>query len=135
MELQVGTVAIETAHGADRGHQLNKFIKSGTINNNYVAVLTLLLRMRQAAIHPALVTKDQAADKDAIEAPLPALTASGKLLDRSADDDDDVDELANALGSLDVKKARTCQVCTEPLPSDRRGNHCVDADIGRASQL
>ncbi|KAJ1553130.1 hypothetical protein HK096_009108, partial [Nowakowskiella sp. JEL0078] len=38
--------------------KFNSYVKAGTVMNNYSHVLVLLLRLRQACLHPGLVSKD-----------------------------------------------------------------------------
>jgi SNF2 family DNA or RNA helicase len=105
--------------------QVEKFMESGTVMNNYTAVLVLLLRLRQgttacfwllppsiesildlvACNHPALVTKDFGKDKDAIE--------STPAKEKDTNEDDDLaDDLAARMANLGlVKEGPTCTVC------------------------
>ncbi|KIY68112.1 hypothetical protein CYLTODRAFT_351900 [Cylindrobasidium torrendii FP15055 ss-10] len=73
---------------------------------NYMGVLLLLLRLRQACNHCALVTKDFKDDLSAVE-PRPAA--------KNESQETDADDLANALENLAV--TRKCRVCQTDLPS------------------
>lgn len=95
----------------------NKFIKSGTANANYTSVLTLLLRLRQACVHPSLVTKSLDTDVDAIT------DAVSKSSISAAPEKDEADELADLLGGLGVAKGKTCQMCFVKL-DDSSSQHC-----------
>ncbi|KAG6820007.1 hypothetical protein H0H93_006553 [Arthromyces matolae] len=75
----------------------------GNGKNNYISVLLLLLRLRQACNHPILVTKDYKSDMDALE----------PKDQKNADDDDDTDDLVGAFSQLGV--TRKCYVCTSEL--------------------
>ncbi|KDR77106.1 hypothetical protein GALMADRAFT_66302 [Galerina marginata CBS 339.88] len=89
---------------------------------NYISVLLLLLRLRQACNHPILVSKDYKNDSDALE---PKAVEKGKD-DKDPDADDD---LIAAFGQLGV--TRKCQMCTSELRSENVGEgewstHCRD---------
>jgi SNF2 family DNA or RNA helicase len=110
---------------------LNKFIKSGSVQNNYTSMLVLLLRLRQgeelsdnrvsgymsadfhgvACNHPSLISKNFTDDKEAVE---PKGAEEGK-------DVDEADELADLFGEMGVSgAAKKCQMCQAPsvlLPS------------------
>jgi SNF2 family DNA or RNA helicase len=101
---------------------VSKFQRAGSLQANYTAILTLLLRLRQgscvattqegladvrrsACNHPGLVTRDLLKDKDALES---------KPADKGQADplrDDEGDELADALAGLTVETSRKCTVC------------------------
>nr|KIR45923.1 hypothetical protein I312_04893 [Cryptococcus bacillisporus CA1280] len=95
----------------------NKFVKSGTANANYTSVLTLLLRLRQACVHPSLVTKSLDTDVDAIT------DAVSKSSISTAPEKDEADELADLLGGLGVAKGKTCQMCFVKL-DDNSAQYC-----------
>ncbi|WVR06061.1 hypothetical protein IAU60_003089 [Kwoniella sp. DSM 27419] len=106
----------------------NKFLRNGTAMNNYTSVLTMLLRLRQACVHPSLVTKSVATDVDAIadEASKPKEVLAEAL--------DQADELADLLGGLGVASGKTCQMCFVKL-KDPNSIHCtVCADIAAQSK-
>lgn len=75
----------------------------GSKGNNYISVLLLLLRLRQACNHPILVSADYKKDSEALE---PKSVPKGSD-DKTADPDDD---LIAAFGQLGV--TRKCQMCT-----------------------
>ncbi|KAG5637212.1 hypothetical protein H0H81_005375 [Sphagnurus paluster] len=87
--------------------------------NNYISVLLLLLRLRQACNHPILVAQDYKKDMDAVEPQAKKNT-----------EEDDGDDLVGAFAQLGV--TRKCQVCTSELNSsntDKMGDlesHCID---------
>ncbi|KAG6865601.1 hypothetical protein C0991_001025 [Blastosporella zonata] len=76
----------------------------GNGKNNYISVLLLLLRLRQACNHPILVTQDYKADNDALD----------PKAKKNTDEDDD-DDLVGAFAQLGV--TRKCQMCTIELNS------------------
>lgn len=94
---------------------------------NMIASLVLLLRLRQACSHPAMVTGNLRTDAGAIgsaattESTSTSTTKSG--IDASAagvaanDDDDDDDGLAAMLSGLSVATKR-CEQCNVELPLD-----------------
>ncbi|WVQ82473.1 hypothetical protein IAT38_004602 [Cryptococcus sp. DSM 104549] len=101
----------------------NKFVKSGG-KFNQMSMLTLLLRLRQACVHPTLVTKSISTDADAIGATASAgasrVSSSQNLVEAPKDDADD---LADLLGGLGVAKGKTCQMCFIKL-QDPAADHC-----------
>ncbi|KAB5589431.1 SNF2 family DNA-dependent ATPase [Ceratobasidium theobromae] len=119
---------------------LNKFIRAGTVMNNYTSVLLLLLRLRQgksaasrliylnallACDHPSLVSKDFQRDVDAVESK-PAKK-----------DDSEDDELADLFQKMGVdKRITTCAICQTELPPDARSDekHCDDCAEHLAAQ-
>ncbi|CAO1636237.1 unnamed protein product [Jaminaea pallidilutea] len=108
---------------------------------NHVAKLVLLLRLRQATSHPALVTKSVEADADAMtvggERKTVSEVPSGSSAAPSAADDSG-DELADLVANLNVgtakcerckgglseseamRKVLICDVCEEALKEDAR---------------
>ncbi|KAF9045436.1 SNF2 family N-terminal domain-containing protein [Panaeolus papilionaceus] len=92
-----------------------------TTNKNYMSMLLLLLRLRQACNHPILVAKDYKQDTDAVE---PRAVTKGK-----DDLDADADDLIAAFGQLGVTKK--CQLCMTVLSSSNTAEapwqtHCMD---------
>ena len=79
---------------------LETYRRAGDMAKNYTSVLILLLRLRQACNHPALISKDYVADKEAVD----PVEAKNKDLD-------DADDLADAFGQMGVSAARKCQMC------------------------
>ncbi|KAG6811355.1 hypothetical protein H0H92_007820 [Tricholoma furcatifolium] len=77
----------------------------GNGQSNYMSVLLLLLRLRQACNHPVLVAQDYKTDMDAVE------PQSKK--DQDPGQDDDTDDLIGAFANLGV--TRKCKVCTAEL--------------------
>ncbi|KAG7442867.1 uncharacterized protein BT62DRAFT_935597 [Guyanagaster necrorhizus] len=91
--------------------------------SNYMSVLLLLLRLRQACNHPALVSKDFKNDADAID------PKQAKNTESQSQDSADGDDLVAAFGQLNV--VRKCRVCTNELTptNTAAGNwdtHCTD---------
>ncbi|KAJ4489981.1 SNF2 family DNA-dependent ATPase [Lentinula aciculospora] len=92
--------------------------KSG-VKANYMSVLLLLLRLRQACNHPILVSKDYKEDLDAVD--------SKEAKKGSADVDGD--DLIAAFDQLNVSKK--CKMCTANLTTLNTSktildNHCDD---------
>ncbi|PPQ99319.1 hypothetical protein CVT24_009187 [Panaeolus cyanescens] len=92
-------------------------------NKNYMSMLLLLLRMRQACNHPILVSKDYKQDTDAVE----PRAVKGK-----DDLEPDADDLIAAFGQLGVTKK--CQLCMTVLNSDNTAEapwqtHCTDCAL------
>ncbi|GFZ45489.1 Hydrolase acting on acid anhydrides to facilitate cellular and subcellular movement [Saitozyma sp. JCM 24511] len=88
----------------------NKFLRNGTAMANYTSVLTMLLRLRQACDHPALVTASLAVDSDELKLAV-----------------DDADDLADLLGGLGVDKGKKCEMCYTTLQNgeSKRCAECV----------
>ncbi|KAJ7286231.1 SNF2 family DNA-dependent ATPase [Mycena rebaudengoi] len=112
---QVFYTALETK----MGDVIEKLL--GQSGSNYIGVLLLLLRLRQACNHPCLVSKDYKTDMDAVDPKTKKSDAS--------DVGDDGDDLVAAFGALNV--VRKCQVCMAELNPQNIGsgeydNHCVD---------
>ncbi|TEB32621.1 hypothetical protein FA13DRAFT_1731108 [Coprinellus micaceus] len=92
--------------------------KSKSAGSNYMSVLLLLLRLRQACNHPLLVSKDFKKDAEAVES-TPAKSRGGDAED---------DGLIAAFGQLSV--IRKCQMCTIVLSPTNTGEgewktHCT----------
>ncbi|WVQ97656.1 hypothetical protein IAU59_004770 [Kwoniella sp. CBS 9459] len=105
----------------------NKFVKNGTAMANYTSVLTLLLRLRQACVHPSLVTKSLSVDAEAI-------ADGGTQPKEVTEAPDQADELADLLGGLGVASGKTCQMCFVKL-QDPSASHCeACADIARQAE-
>ncbi|SGZ31931.1 BQ5605_C042g12047 [Microbotryum silenes-dioicae] len=94
--------------------RMNAFVDAGTVMSNYTSVLTLLLRMRQACSHPALVTGNKVDEAEAIDINVDPnkATAIGVI--------DDETGLANLLGGLSVETS-TCAMCPRPSRSKDDG--------------
>lgn len=96
-----------------RADDRSKYNKRGDLMSNYVQVLVLLLRLRQACGHPALITKDfdtDSLDRDAIKSA------------KEEADGDDVDDLVSALGGVDLGPAqKRCSACDDPV---EKGDLC-----------
>ncbi|WVQ61960.1 uncharacterized protein L199_000093 [Kwoniella botswanensis] len=93
----------------------NKFVKNGSAMANYTSVLTMLLRLRQACVHPLLVTKSLTTDSDAI--------GDAATQPKEVETADQADELADLLGGLGVGSGKTCQLCYVKL-QDQSSTHC-----------
>ncbi|WWC66176.1 uncharacterized protein I206_100077 [Kwoniella pini CBS 10737] len=105
----------------------NKFVKSGTAAANYTSVLTMLLRLRQACVHPSLVTKSLTTDSDAL--------GDAQTQPKEVETTDQADELADLLGGLGVAGGKTCQMCFVKL-QDQTSIHCEGcADIVKQAEV
>ncbi|WRT64369.1 uncharacterized protein IL334_001301 [Kwoniella shivajii] len=104
----------------------NRFVKSGTAMANYTSVLTMLLRLRQACVHPSLVTKSLTLDTDAI--------TDSASQPKELESPDQADELADLLGGLGVESGKTCQMCFVKL-QNTSAKHCdACTDIARQAE-
>ncbi|KAK8866127.1 hypothetical protein IAR55_001278 [Kwoniella newhampshirensis] len=102
----------------------NRFVESGTAMHNYTSVLTLLLRLRQACVHPSLVTRSLSADADAITNDVSRPPGAEKA--------DQADQLADLLSTLGVAGGKTCQMCFVKLETPTTSDHCEACeDIAR----
>ncbi|WWC58824.1 uncharacterized protein I303_101368 [Kwoniella dejecticola CBS 10117] len=105
----------------------SRFVKSGTATANYTSVLTMLLRLRQACVHPSLVTKSLITDSD-------ALSGEAQSQPKEEEKTDQADELADLLGGLGVAGGKTCQMCFVKL-QEQASTHCeACADIVRQAE-
>ncbi|KAL8278389.1 hypothetical protein RQP46_009281 [Phenoliferia psychrophenolica] len=87
--------------------EMNAFMKAGTAMSNYTSVLTLLLRMRQACSHPALVTGTSITDLDALD---PEVQKQ-----KPASTEDTLDDLIGGLDKLAVEApVVACVLCEKP---------------------
>ncbi|KAJ3774605.1 SNF2 family DNA-dependent ATPase [Lentinula raphanica] len=99
--------------------QLVEDAQKAGVKANYMSVLLLLLRLRQACNHPVLVSKDYKEDLDAVD--------SRGAKKGSADVDGD--DLIAAFDQLNV--SRKCKMCTAELTTRNTGkrlleSHCDD---------
>ncbi|KAH9823048.1 SNF2 family N-terminal domain-containing protein [Melampsora americana] len=99
--------------------RMAKMAASGDMQKSYIAILTLILRMRQATLHPSLGSEK--AELASLEAAVPNPATQEEI-------DEKVDDLADLMGGLGVKQAApTCAICLEILPDDMLpGPHCAD---------
>jgi len=93
----------------------------GGAKTDYIGALVLLLRLRQACNHPQLIRSAMEKDKDAL------VTAGlgSQSPTKKSSSVGDVDDLADMLGSLDVKN-KTCDICQVKLSAD-----CIEAGMIR----
>ncbi|MBW0473038.1 hypothetical protein O181_012753 [Austropuccinia psidii MF-1] len=97
--------------------RMAKLVQGNNAPKNYIAILTLILRMRQATLHPALGSDK--ADHDSLEV---AVTTTPSTTE---DLEDKVDDLADMMGGLGVAQTK-CIVCLETLPPESVGSvHCT----------
>ncbi|TBU59783.1 SNF2 family N-terminal domain-containing protein [Dichomitus squalens] len=97
-------------------------LEQGDFGKAYTSVLILLLRLRQACNHPALISKDYKGDSEAVS----PQTASQNT---NSQDDDETDELTGMLAGLGLGK-KPCQVCQAPLTAENtwKEDVCVDCE-------
>jgi SNF2 family DNA or RNA helicase len=101
---------------------------------DYIGALVLVLRMRQACNHPGLIKATMNKDKDALTAG--SNTSSGTQTPRKAKADDNMDDLADMLGSLSVK-AKSCDVCQAKLTREEVDSgmiRCEECEADIAAQ-
>ncbi|GAA6015721.1 hypothetical protein JCM10207_008774 [Rhodosporidiobolus poonsookiae] len=100
--------------------QMNAYIKSGTVMQNYTEVLIKLLRMRQACNHPALITGNASVDSDALE-----LTPDKEGgVSRSASKSDDLAGLLDSMSLGSSAAAASCAMCSSPV-TDADSIYCT----------
>ncbi|ESK91914.1 dna repair protein rad5 [Moniliophthora roreri MCA 2997] len=111
--------------------KLNQDAQAVGKSANYMSVLLLLLRLRQACNHPILVSNDYKTDLDAVES---------RAAKANSDADADADDLVAAFGQLGV--TRKCQVCTSELTSSNfsgklegQCDECATLTIEAKSQI
>ncbi|KAG8629126.1 hypothetical protein KVT40_002991 [Elsinoe batatas] len=98
----------------------------GGEKTDYIGALVLLLRLRQACNHPQLIKSAMAKDKDA----LATAGIGGSQSPTKASAKDDVDDLADLLGGLEVK-TKTCDVCQvklDPKQAENGSVRCSDCE-------
>nr|CDI56793.1 helicase-like transcription factor hltf [Melanopsichium pennsylvanicum 4]SNX88013.1 related to ULS1 \ len=99
---------------------------------NMIASLVLLLRLRQACSHPAMVTGSLRVDAGAIGSASsgeskPSADSSKQATAQAVDDDDDDDSLAAMLSGLSVATKR-CEQCNVELLRDAPTHSAEDAN-------
>ncbi|KAL1413004.1 hypothetical protein Q8F55_000753 [Vanrija albida] len=103
---------------------MNRYLRSGTAMSNYTSVLSMLLRLRQACDHPALVTKSLAVDKDALD-PEP---------EKPEGVDKDTADLVDMFAKTGIISEAKCEICFVVL-EDQTKSQCPDCwDITRRSR-
>ncbi|KAA1111497.1 hypothetical protein PGT21_001816 [Puccinia graminis f. sp. tritici] len=91
--------------------RMAKISASGNMQRSYITILTLVLRMRQATLHPALGSDK--ADAENLEA------TDAKNSAPQEDLEDKVDSLADMMDSMGVKQDQPkCLICLEILPPE-----------------
>jgi len=109
--------------------------------SNYTNVLILLLRMRQACSHPALVTT-KISTSDDLEL-VPDTKEDGARSGEAMPDGtlDDLDDLIGSLGGLTVKDRPTCPLCSNkvgpkpnpPVEGAKPSGYCAECDAKYAA--
>ncbi|KAK5724676.1 hypothetical protein LTR15_004723 [Elasticomyces elasticus] len=114
----------------DRADKRLKEMMKEKGGNDYIGALVLLLRLRQACNHSALIEMALSKDKETVNAQM----ASQKVEDKHGRRrEDDMDDLTRLMGGVSVE-AKKCDVCQVDLSADeaREGSaRCkeCDADI------
>ncbi|ETN46545.1 uncharacterized protein HMPREF1541_00730 [Cyphellophora europaea CBS 101466] len=84
--------------------QFNKYLRNGSIGSNYSHALVLLLRLRQACCHPALVTNSKDFQQLAGELGVTDMLENAKLL---------TDKVVDRLKSEEQDAGLECPVCMD----------------------
>lgn len=87
--------------------QVNKYLKNGTLGQNYSSVLVLLLRLRQCCCHPHLCNKDFLPAGGSLE------ISHAKMVQLAATLKPDVVARIRASGSQSEEAALDCPVCMD----------------------
>lgn len=99
----------------------------GGEKTDYIGALVLLLRLRQACNHPQLIAGAMSKDKDAMALTQPS---GSQTPGRKTSVDDDLDDLAGALGGLTVE-TKLCDVCNvklTPQEAIKASPRCEDCE-------
>lgn len=99
--------------------RMAKISAEGDVKRSYITILTLILRMRQATLHPSLGSNE--ADAESLEVTDPKTSSNVEDLE------DKVDDLANMMSGMGVKQSEAkCSICLEVLPPELAGEaHCT----------
>ncbi|KAL6306911.1 SNF2 family N-terminal domain-containing protein [Sparassis latifolia] len=89
------------------------------VTKNYTSMLVLLLRMRQACNHPSLVSEDYKKDQEAVE----------PQASKTADDEDEADDLVDRLAGMGLSATNRCQLCQKELVPSDKGKTCADCAL------
>lgn len=84
--------------------QFNRYVRNGSIGNNYSNALVLLLRLRQACCHPALVTNSKDFQQVAAELGETNMVENAKLL---------TDKVVDRLKAEEKDEGLECPVCMD----------------------
>lgn len=84
--------------------QFNKYVRNGSIGSNYSNALVLLLRLRQACCHPALVTNSKDFQQLAGELEATDMVENAKLL---------ADRVVDRLQNEEKEEGLECPVCMD----------------------
>ncbi|QIX01820.1 hypothetical protein AMS68_007337 [Peltaster fructicola] len=98
---------------ADRAQEKIKDMFGAGGKTDYIGALVLLLRLRQACNHPALIEAAISKDSDALN--MPATPARSSASSRA---DDDMDGLTALMGGVSVA-SRDCDVCQFKLSTEQ----------------
>ncbi|GAA5972086.1 hypothetical protein JCM11641_002489 [Rhodosporidiobolus odoratus] len=110
--------------------QMNSFIKSGSVMENYIQVLTKLLRMRQACNHPALITGNTTAEDEDLDPTPDAATAS-----RSPSNDDGLSGMLDAMSLAGSSDRVLCGLCQTSIASDEKYCSTCRSDMAKYDKL
>ncbi|KAK9898970.1 hypothetical protein P389DRAFT_41780 [Cystobasidium minutum MCA 4210] len=121
--------------------EFNKFLKAGSINSEYIAMLTLLLRLRQICNHPDLVHKGN--DQEDRESKAITAPASSSVKEKGKLSEDELDDLIGAMQSVGLE-AKTCTLCQQAYhPKEKNSKFCIScaavfksyADINASTKI
>ncbi|KAK9490840.1 SNF2 family N-terminal domain-containing protein [Lipomyces doorenjongii] len=103
------------------GNKMQDLIGEG--GQKYMSVLLLLLRLRQACNHTALVASKLSENSDAVTPPAPEPT---KTISKSTVSQNEIDDLADLLGDMtvDIRKCTICQTDLSNEESKQRAEFC-----------
>ncbi|KAK9346556.1 SNF2 family N-terminal domain-containing protein [Lipomyces starkeyi] len=103
------------------GNKMQDLIGEG--GQKYMSVLLLLLRLRQACNHTALVASKLSENSDAVSPPAPEPT---KIASKSRVAQNEIDDLADLLGDMtvDIRKCTICQTELSNEESKQRAEFC-----------
>ncbi|KAK9333501.1 SNF2 family N-terminal domain-containing protein [Lipomyces starkeyi] len=103
------------------GNKMQDLIGEG--GQKYMSVLLLLLRLRQACNHTALVASKLSENNDAVSLPAPGPT---KIASKSRVSQNEIDDLADLLGDMtvDIRKCTICQTDLSNEESKQRAEFC-----------
>lgn len=109
--------------------------RAGGKKTNVIDTLVLLLRLRQACSHPAMVTAKLRADADAIgsAASTDATPSASQGSQMAEDDADDDDGLAALLSGLSVKSKR-CDQCNVEIPLNATSSNSTSPNAALAGR-
>lgn len=107
--------------------QFNTYVNAGTVLNNYAHIFDILIRLRQAVVHPYLVTLNDTHThtqtytiSSATSNPYQRFTLQQSKQEPQAEEEEEADssETEDANSSNALEQDRECLLCTEPTNSE-----------------